>query len=286
MGRDQRPRVPAQRVIGGKRLDVGDIERGAGEPAVIQRGGDRPEVHQAAARSVDEHGRALHQVDGARLDEVSVGGRQRRVEGDVVGVPQQLLDTAGTLDADQVPLGEVGIIGADLEAEGLGPGRHPTSDPAHPKEREPPSGKLVDTITRGGPATGADRRRGRDDRASDGEKQGEGVVGHLVQAVVGDVRHLQAGPGCCLDVDVVEADPAPRDDPATGRGGGPDDRLGDLGVNHQECGRAAHPFLERRLVRRGAHLQLQAGSGESRLELFQGSEDVVTHEDSSAHVTR
>src|SRR5579864_3654626 len=55
MGGDQRQRMRAQWVIAGQGFGLGDVQRDASEPAVVERPRHRVEVHKTASRRVHEH---------------------------------------------------------------------------------------------------------------------------------------------------------------------------------------------------------------------------------------
>ena len=56
-----------------------------------------------------------------------------------------------------------------------------------------------------------------DDAAQQSEEQSQRVVGHLVDAVVGDVAHPDPARGRFRDVDVIEADARCRDHTQAGK---------------------------------------------------------------------
>ncbi len=67
--------------------------------------------------------------------------------------------------------------------------------------------------------------------AGEREEQGQGVLRHFDQAVVRDVRHRNLLAGAVRHVDVIQANPQPRHNPAVGGAG--NHFLGDLGpVGH------------------------------------------------------
>ena len=61
---------------------------------------ERVEVDQLAAGAVDEPGAVLHRGDRVGVDQVDRLRRLRRVEGDDVGAPEQVLERLRPLDAE------------------------------------------------------------------------------------------------------------------------------------------------------------------------------------------
>src|SRR6266478_5061846 len=80
-----------ERIAGGNRLLVEDIEGGAGQALVAHRVDQSLLVHQPAARSVDEKGRRLHQGQPLLAQIALRVGAQSQVQADDVGFAQELL---------------------------------------------------------------------------------------------------------------------------------------------------------------------------------------------------
>ena len=162
----------------------------------------------------------LHDRDGPVVDATGGLRRQRAVQAHDVGPAEQLVERGGppvpqrVLDSRR----EIGVVKRHLHPERAGAGgdREPdpaeaddaedlTPHPAHGGHRQLGGAPGVvapeQAIVVGGGAPG------------EGEKQSEGVVGHLESAVVGGVAHGDAAPRARLDVDVVEADPGLDDHP-------------------------------------------------------------------------
>ena len=91
--------------LGWKRLLFEDVERGAAEPALLQRLHKRRLVDDVAARDVDEDRGRLEQGEPAGVDQVVGLGRVRRREDEDVGLGEQLVELPGRLDAVDAELG-------------------------------------------------------------------------------------------------------------------------------------------------------------------------------------
>ncbi len=74
----------AQRAVGRERLRIEHVERGAGQPAVVERLDERRLVHDAAARAVDQAAGGLHFRQRRRADQAAGLVGQRRVDRDEV----------------------------------------------------------------------------------------------------------------------------------------------------------------------------------------------------------
>ena len=87
-----------QRVVGGQRLGVGDVERGARRSVPsLQRRGERALVDDRAARGVDEDRGRLHQPQRFGVDQVAGLLGQRAVDRDEVRALQQLEDVGASV---------------------------------------------------------------------------------------------------------------------------------------------------------------------------------------------
>src|SRR4051794_11489134 len=104
----------AQRMIHRQRLDVEHVEAGARDLVLAQRGEHRGLVDDGAARGVDEVGRRLHQSELLRADEAACALGQDDVNGDEVGLPEQVV-FAHIVDPDLLAL---------LRRQVLAPGDH------------------------------------------------------------------------------------------------------------------------------------------------------------------
>ena len=105
-------------------------------------------------------------------------------------------------------------MGGDVHLEGTRTPRQRTTDSPEPDDAEPDVGDAPE-LARGtcAPGTRAHAPIELDDPAHQREQKRERVIGHLVDAVVGDVAHPHAPPRRRLDVDVVDADTRRRDHP-------------------------------------------------------------------------
>ena len=112
---------------------------------------------------------------------------------------------------------EEGVAGDHAHAEGLGPHGGGGSDPAESEDPEGLAGETGDGFD-GAFVPGLEfltKRAFHGDKPSiEGEGEGHGVVGDLIDAVIRDVADGDATGGGCGEVDVVEADAAADDDAA------------------------------------------------------------------------
>ena len=132
-------------------------------------------------------------------------------------VVRLLKETVNTLDLLHSVGGEdlgghVWIVSDDLQSKARRPLCHTLGDAAEPEQAEGPSLQARDRprISEG-PGAVAHAFAERDDLSGQRQEQRHGVVGHLVQTVVGDVRHHDAPLGGRVHVDRVDADPGAHD---------------------------------------------------------------------------
>ena len=106
----------------GGRLGGEDVDAGAGDAALGDGARQGGLVDDAAAGGVDDAHRGLDLGERLLADEAERLGRLRQVDGDEVGLGEQLVE-AHELDAELAGLGaaSVGVVGDDLHAEALEP---------------------------------------------------------------------------------------------------------------------------------------------------------------------
>src|SRR5688572_5214139 len=87
----------AQRVVGGQRLGIVNVEGSAGDALFLEGGGERAGVNDGSAGSVDDGSAGLHEAELAGADKAAAAVRQHKMHGDVVGAAEQivLLDALG-----------------------------------------------------------------------------------------------------------------------------------------------------------------------------------------------
>ena len=90
--------MPEQRVLGGRLLGE-YVEGRAGDMAGIERSAQRHLVDQPAARAIDDAHALLHRGERLGVDDVLGLLGQRRVQGDEIGAPEQLVEL-DLLDAE------------------------------------------------------------------------------------------------------------------------------------------------------------------------------------------
>ncbi len=252
------------------------VETGRADPAVGERRRERALVDDAAAGGVDDDDAAPHPAQRVLADQADRLGRARQVDGDDVGLLEELVE-ADQADAElrRARGGDVRVVGHDVHLEGLQPLRHQHADLAEPHHAEGLARELDAGEPRAVPASGAQRGVGRRDPPGGGEHQADGVLGGGGDVRGGGVDDHHPGSGGGGDVDVVEADAGPGHHPQGGRGG---EHLGvDLrGGPHQQRGGAGHLAQERGAVGAvdGAHVDAAAerGHGGGR-ELLRDQDD-------------
>ena len=218
MGRQDHAVELAERRIRGERLDREHVDRGPGDPPLLDRGRERCLVHQVAARRVDEHGRRLHQLEPLGVDQTVGLIGVRHVQRDDVGVAQQLVQPHELhLELQGALAGEIGIVSQHVHPEGAGelgdvPADAPqTHDPqrlgAELRALEPFAVPLATAHGIGGPR----------DAPHEGEQQGDRMLGRTHGVGARRVHHRDAPPGRGVHVDVVHAGARPGDHAQVGR---------------------------------------------------------------------
>ena len=81
---------PDQRIVEREWLDLEDVEAGAGDPAIAQRGHERLLIDQLAPADVDEVGGWLHQGQLRRADQSAGRLGEPAVQADEVRLAQDL----------------------------------------------------------------------------------------------------------------------------------------------------------------------------------------------------
>ena len=211
VGDDEQVGRVEQRVVGRQRLGVGDVERGAGEPALAQRVGERVLVDDRAARGVDEDRVGLHARERVGVDR---GGGSRSVSG----------AWSETKSARSSAACEV-VAAVDHDDVHLEPARRAWRPPGRcarrrrsrasrrgRRRRASPAAPTCATGPRGRPGAASGRRRAA---ASSSAKARSAVASVSTSGVTptGMPRAARR-----LEVDVVEADRVVRDGPQLRRG--------------------------------------------------------------------
>ena len=182
-------------------------------------------IDQRPARSVDDDRRSLHRRDQLGPDQVAGLVGEGSVQGHEIGISDGLR-SAPDLRQPLQGLGQVRIVAHDLEAQGQRPLDHPAADPADPEQRQGSAAQPVQR-SRDLPAALPHPTGAGDDAAGRRQQQRDGVVGDLVEAVVGDVGDPDPARRRDRDVDVVDPDPVAGDHRAAVVGGRFDNRRAD-----------------------------------------------------------
>ena len=204
----------------------------AGDPALLDGVVERLLVDDAATGGVDEHEARLDLRQLLLADHAERLGRLRQVDGDEVGLFEQLVES-DQLDAH---LGrtaglDVGVVGDDLHAEGAEPLSDEDADAAQADDADGLLVELDAGVLAALPLAVLQRGVGRSDVARGGQHERHGELRGGDDVGGRGVHDHHAGLGGRLDVDVVEADTGAGDHlQLLGGGEG-------LGV---DLGRAAH----------------------------------------------
>ena len=206
MRRDQHRGMIHQRVAGRRRLGLEDVDRGAGDLALVEGLGQRGLVDQAAPGAVDDPHRGLHPGDLGGADDVAGLGGHRRVQRQEVAAGPQVIQPLDALDAQLLRLvgGQEGVEADDRHPEPLRPLRHRQPDPAQPDDAqglalELRAGELVPV-----PLARFQAGVGLGDVPRQREQQRHGVLGRGDRVAARRVHHHDPAPGRRRHVDVVD----------------------------------------------------------------------------------
>ena len=189
-----------------------DVEGGPGHAAGVQGIEKRVGVDERATSGVDDADPGLHPGEGLLPQEVPGLVVQGRVEREVVGGLEDLLE------GPQLDVGLLGdsrcderVVGLDLHPEGPGPGGHFAADPAetdHPKSlaEQLDTGKSLAIES-----LGLHRGIGGRDVAGEGEHETHRQLGGRDRVAARRVHHKDALAGRRGEIDVVDPDARPPD---------------------------------------------------------------------------
>ena len=132
MRREHDVRRLANRVVGGERLALVDVERGAAEVAAVERRHERLVVDDAAARQVGDDAARGHERDLAAADQPLRLVVERRVDRDDVRLLEKRIECRGPAESQcsEAIVGDVRIEPDGLHAERLRAQRDLTADAA------------------------------------------------------------------------------------------------------------------------------------------------------------
>ena len=250
--------VAAEERVLGRGLLGEDVEGGACDLAGVERGAERLEVDQLAARAVDDADAVLHAGERRRVDPVDGLGRLRQVDRDEVGALVELVGRLDALDAEVAEaLGGDELVEADdLHVERLRAARDQLADPAEADHAERLAVELVAAVARARPLAGDQGAVRLRDVAGQRERQRQRVLGRGDGVRLRSVHDEDAALGRRDQVDVVHASAGAADDLQVGSLG---DEVGrDLGrrADDQRV-ELADPLLERLLVPVEAQLDVE-----------------------------
>ena len=156
-----------------------DIESRAFQGAGFQRLGHGVFIHQTATGAVDEVGTLLHLGDAFGIQQIGGFLGFRQVQGDEIGLRQQVLDIVHLGDSDflRALLGQEGVIGHDLHFQPLRTVGDDRTDVARADQAERLAGDLGPHELRFLPFTGLRGGIGGRNLARHGKHHGNGVFG-------------------------------------------------------------------------------------------------------------
>ena len=194
------------------------VERRAAEASRVQGRDQRPFVQQPAARGVDQQRTGLHRCELCGAQQRGRVRRGRRVQGDDVGLGQEILQR------DQLGPDAAGALLREKRIVCDGPHFHRLQAPSHGGPDHPEAdnpGGLASQLRADEcgsvPFAGAQRRVGRRQMTRQREEQGDGQLGRGDRVAAGGVEDDDAAFGGRVEVDVVDAGSSPADDSESGR---------------------------------------------------------------------
>ena len=223
-------------------LVVEDVERGPGDLSGLEGFGEGLLDDEFAAGAVHDADALLHDLERGRVDEAFGLAGEADVQGEVVGLLEDLVDG----DEGDVVLagddgGDEGVVAEDVHAEAGGAAGDFEADAAEADDAEGFAAQLGALQGFFLPLAGVHGGVGAGDEAGHGDHEAEGEFGDGDGVGAGGVHDDDAAMGGGGDVDVVDADAGAADDAEFGGGleqlgvrldGGADDEgvgVGELG---------------------------------------------------------
>ena len=188
------------------------VEGGAGDLAGAHGLEQVVLVDDAAAGGVHDADSVLHGGELVARDHAAGGGGERGVDADEValGVEAVKVDGQGAEGAHAFG-GHEGVMGDHVHLEGEGAAGHLRADWPEADKSKGVAAKLGAHEGATLPLTAAQRAVGAGDVASEGDEQGEGVLGGGDGVAAGRVHDDDAALGGGVEVDVVDARAGARD---------------------------------------------------------------------------
>jgi hypothetical protein len=211
-----------ERIAGRQGLRVRDIEcdpAGHRDSQTARGTHDRGLVDEAPARRVHDHCAGPERGERRVCDQVLRRREERRVQADVVGTTNQVVDRdeLGTVFGGRRAVGHwIRDENGRIDRAGLADECLPDPSEADHTERElvepaDPGADLGDALRVSLPDAVVDCPVERDDPALDREEQRQRVIGNLLDRRIRDVRDDDPESRCRLDVNVVVPDAATDD---------------------------------------------------------------------------
>src|SRR3954470_8695989 len=197
---------PAERMGVGERLRIDRVEGAARDPSLVERADQRGRRDDGPPRAVHDVSGPLHLAKLGFADEHARLWRQRQMQRDEIRLPQQRLQI-GAFDL------QIGIEPEDPHSKCARAQRDLLPDAPEPHDPEGAARETKDGLSRRDrPPSRAHHPVEEHDFARAGEEERHGVIGNLLDAVGGVVRHDDARRGGGVEVDRVHADPVASDD--------------------------------------------------------------------------
>ena len=261
VGSQGETRVLAEGVVGRERFGGKDVQRGGGDLARIERGQEVVFDHDFAAGAIDHADLGFHLGEGAGIEHAVRLVGDRQVDGDEIGIAVNVVEVRDEREAERFGalLGEEGVVGQDVHAEGQGAAGDLAADAAHAEDAEGLAHQLDALELLAIPFAGRHRGVGLGHLARQAQNQGEGKLGGRDGVAAGRIHDHHAALSGGLDIHVVHSHAGAADDPQLGRG--LDDAARHLGLGAHHHG---HDVLDHREQLRlgkplGQHHDLELG---------------------------
>src|SRR5436190_39064 len=211
--RDDHLLEPEQRVVGGWRLLLEDVERRARHAPAADRVGERPLVHDAAPGAVDDPDSGLDAGERVLAEQMAGVPRQGHVNRDEVGAREEIVELDGFDALTLCGLArQIGIVGDDVHTKAERPPRDLGPDAPEPQHAQHFTEELDALQPALLPAAALERGVGRRDTSCERQEEGQRVLGNRRGVATRRVHHDHAALGRGVHVDRVHARARATDD--------------------------------------------------------------------------
>ena len=214
MGREDDIRKFAQREVGGRRLDLENIECGSSDMAGLERIMQGVFSDESTAGAVHDADAFFAKGEAAGVEHVAGFIGERHMHADEVGLREEAVDILDKLDLEAAGAadGKIGIVGENAHAEGHGAAGKLRADAAHAENAEGFVVELDALVFFAVPASGFHAGIGLRDVASDTDKEGKGMLGGGDGIATGSVHDDDTTARCGIHIDIVHAHTGAADD--------------------------------------------------------------------------